>query len=446
MAIVQPFRGILYNPSKIYDIADVMAPPFDVISETERQELHDRHPYNSVRLTLGKVDASNPNGTEWIPRAAQHFESWIKAGILVRDNSPSLYFTARSFFHDHKPVTRFGFIALVRLEPFENRIVLPHEKTFSNIRAQRLALMKACHANFSPIFSLYSDPKNEIIIRLKAAVFDKTPDTDFVDHDSQRHRMWRITDTTVLKAVFEALDNKHIYIADGHHRYTTALNYQAWVRSQHPDLPEDHPANFVMMYLSGMEDPGLIILPAHRLLREISDDALANLIPKARKFFDVTTIPFKGKEREKTLVEFVSLLKSNAPKNVIGVFMKDHQEFYLLVLKPRVMDQVFGKEIEETVRYFDVTVLTRVLMMEILGYDEARLDDEKCIGYDRTETGAVEAITEGCYDIAFILNPTRIQQMKRVADQGLIMPRKATYFYPKIGSGLVMNRLIPEAL
>lgn len=446
MATVTPFRGIFYNTSKIYDIADVMAPPFDVVSETERLELHERHPYNSIRLTLGKNDASNPNGTAWIPRAAQHFNNWLKAGILVQDNSPALYFTARSFVHDHKPVTRFGFIALVRLEPFEKRVVLPHEKTFSNVRAQRLALMKACHANFAPIFSLYSDPKNDIIIRLKAAVFDKTADIDFVDYDSQRHRLWRITDTSVQKAVFGALEDKNIYIADGHHRYTTALNYLEWMRSRQPDLPGDHPANYVMMYLSGMEDPGLIVLPAHRLLRDVSDEARVNLIPKARKYFDVTTIPFKGKERERALVEFVSSLKANAPKNVIGVFMKDHPEFYLLVLKPRVMEEKFKNEIIEAVRYIDVTILTQLIFMEILGFDEARLDDEKRIGYDRTETGAVEAITSGDYDIAFILNPTRIEQMKTVANRGLIMPRKATYFYPKIGSGLVMNRLVPDSI
>ncbi len=444
MATVIPFRGILYSPAKISDLADVIAPPFDVISETERQELHDRHPYNSIRLTLGKSDTPGFNGIDWIPKSANYLDNWLKAGILVQDNSPTLYFTARSFTLNHKPVTRFGFIALVRLEPFEKGIVLPHEKTFSKIRAQRLELLKAARANFAPIFSLYSDPKNEIIIRLKASVFDKAPDIDFVDHDSQRHRMWRLTDPSVQGAVLETLAEKKIYIADGHHRYTTALNYQAWVRSQNADLPEDHPVNFVMMYLSCMEDPGVVILPAHRLLREIPDDTLAGLIPKARKYFDVTTLPFKGKEREKAFVEFVSLLKANAPKNVIGVFMRDHQEFYLLVLKPRVMDQIFKDQVEETVRFFDVTVLTRLLFMEILGFDEARLDDEKCIGYDRTEAGAVEAVTGGCYDVAFILNPTRIHQMKSVADRGIIMPRKATYFYPKIGSGLVMNRLVPE--
>ncbi len=446
MATVIPFRGILYNPEKVDDIADVMAPPFDVVSEAERQELHERHPYNSIRLTLGKTDASTPNGTDWIPKAARYLENWLKAGILVQDNSPTLYFTARTYFHDLKQVTRFGFIALVGLEPFEKRVVLPHEKTFSNVRAQRLALMQACHANFAPIFSLYSDPQNDIIVHLKAAVFDKAPDIDFVDHDSQRHRMWRLTDPSVHRTVLEVLKDKKIYLADGHHRYTTALNYQAWMRSQHPDLPKDHPANYVMMYLTAMEDPGLTILPAHRLLKKVPVETRATLIPKAGKYFDITTLPFKGKEREKILVEFISLLKANAPKNVIGVFMKDHQEFYLLVLKSKIMDRLFGKEIEAAFRYFDVTVLTRLLMMEVLGFDESRLDDANLIGYDSTAEGAVEAITRGDYDIAFILNPTRIEQMKTVADKGLIMPRKATYFYPKVGSGIVMHRLIPESL
>ena len=446
MANVIPFRGILYNPEKIDDLAEVIAPPFDVVAEPKRQELHDQHPYNSIRLTLGNADPSDPNGVGWVHRAAGYFEHWLNAGILVQDNSPTIYFTARSFFHNNKPITRFGFFALIGLEPFENQVVLPHEKTFSKVRSQRLALIKACNANFSPIFSLYSDPKNNIIIRLKAAVFDKNPEIDFVDHESQRHRLWRITEHSVQKTIFETLTSSRVYIADGHHRYVTALNYRDWARSQNPDLPMDHPANFVMMYFSCMEDPGVIILPAHRLLKKVPDAYRTGLIPKARKYFDVTTIPFKGKERGKTLIEFSSLLKANAPKNVIGVFMKDHNEFYLLALKPKIMDELYRDKIVEVLRHLDVTILNQLIFIDILGFDDAMLDDEKLIGYASTETDAVEAVDNGNYDIAFILNPTGIQQVKKIADQGLIMPRKATYFYPKIGSGLVMNNLLPENL
>ncbi|MEW5909357.1 MAG: DUF1015 domain-containing protein [Thermodesulfobacteriota bacterium] len=445
MAIVTPFRGIVFNPSKIYDIADVMAPPFDVVSEAERQELHERNPFNSIRLTLGNADPSNPEDHGWVNRSAQYFDQWLNAGILIQDNSPTLYFTARSFFHNNKPITRFGFIALISLEPFENRVVLPHEKTFSNVRSQRLALIKASKANFSPIFSLYSDPENSILVRLKAAVFDKNPDIDFVDHDSQRHRLWRITEHAVQETVSETLKSKQIYIADGHHRYTTALNYRDWLHSQNPDFPKDHPANFVMMYFSCMEDPGVIILPAHRLLRQVPDSIRTTLIPKARKYFDVTTLPYKGKEREKTLIEFASLLKSNSPKTVIGVYMRDHNELYLLTLKPKTMDQLYKDKIPEVLRSIDVTVLNQLIFIDILGFDEDNVEKEKLIGYTSSEAAAVESVDTGVYDIAFVLNPTRHEQVKHIADQGLIMPRKATYFYPKVGSGLVMNRLSPES-
>jgi uncharacterized protein (DUF1015 family) len=190
----------------------------------------------------------------------------------------------------------------------------------------------------------------------------------------------------------------------------------------------------------------VIILPAHRLLKKIPPSFRTSLIPKARKYFDVTTLQFKGKEREKTLIEFTSLLKSNSPKTVIGVYMRDHNEFYLLTLKPKIMDQLYQNRIEDALRHIDVTVLNQLVFIDILGFDEDNADNEKLIGYTSSETAAVEAVDTEAYDIAFVLNPTRHEQMKRIADNGLIMPRKATYFYPKVGSGLVMNRLSSDSI
>jgi uncharacterized protein (DUF1015 family) len=330
---------------------------------------------------------------------------------------------------------------MVGLEPFEKGVVLPHERTFSKVKDQRLELIKACKANLSAIFSLYSDKENRILDTLKDAVSSKASDIDFGDKNGHKHCLWRITDKAVLQYVSEAMSDKTIFIADGHHRYETALNYRDWLSTTSPEFNSAHPANYVLMYLCSMEDPGLVILPAHRMLNEVPASARASLIQKVAEHFDITTFSFKGHGREKSQDEFIFALKSNTSKNSIGIFMKDRPELYLLILKPGVMERMFGDELPESIRNIDVTVLTSLIFMEILGFDNARLDNEKLIAYSSIAEEAIDAVEAGKHDICFILNPTKIEQMRRIAEDGLIMPRKATYFFPKVITGQVMNQL-----
>ena len=440
MAEIIPFRGIFYNPDKIHDLADVVTPPYDIISKQEQHNFYKRHPHNIIRLILNRKTENDTSENNPHTRAADFFNKWLSENVLLRDKSPALYLTSVEFPSENKTITRFGLIALVGLEPFEKGIILPHEKTFSKIKSERLDLMKACHANFSPIFSLYSDQKN-ILGSLKDAALNKTPDINFTDNKDQRHRLWRITDTTVHRYISSVMKEKRLFIADGHHRYETALNYRNWVSNNNPDFSTDHPANYVMMYLSSMEDPGLIILPAHRMLTGIQDSVLAAFIQKIRNYFDITTISFKEREREKAQAEFISTLKSNNSKNIIGVFMKDRPEFYLLTLKPNVMEEMFGDEFSDSLRNLDVTVLTRLIFIEILGFDQSMLDDEKIIAYSSSTIEAIDRVASDECDIAFILNPTKISQVRNIAEEGLIMPRKSTYFYPKVITGQVLNGL-----
>jgi uncharacterized protein (DUF1015 family) len=364
---------------------------------------------------------------------------------LVQDEKPAFYLTAHEFLHENHPVTRYGLIALVGLEPFEKGIVLPHEKTFSKIKAERLELIKACGTNLSPIFSLYSDNNNQILNTLLDSVADKPSEMDFIDYYSHNHRLWRITDRTVQRFVTDAMQNKRIFIADGHHRYGTALGYKEWLANNAPDFNDRHPGNYVMMYLSCMEDPGVVILPAHRMLNEVPATARASLIQKAAEYFDVVTMPYKGDKREKTRADFLATLDSNTSKNCIGVFMKDCPELYLLTLKPGVMEQMFAHELAAPLRNIDVTVLTRLIFIEILGFNQARLDNEKLIFYSSIAEEALNAVEAGKHDITFILNPTKIQQVRQIAEEGLIMPRKATYFYPKVITGQVLYKLTPNS-
>ena len=440
MARIIPFRGIFYNPDKIHNLGDVTIPPYDVISKQEQLDFHNRHPYNIIRLTLGKQVENDTNINNWHTRAAGFFNDWLSKNILVRDNSPSLYLTSVEFSSENKTITRYGLIALVGLEPFNRGIVIPHEKTFSRVTAERFELIKTCHANFSPIFGIYSD-QNNILGSLKDAAGAKAPDMEFIDSHSLKHRLWRITDTSAHSHITDAMKEKKLLIADGHHRYETALKYRDRISEIDPGFSADHPANYVMMYLSSMEDPGLIILPAHRMLKDVQDSDLTTFIKKAENYFEIKTIPFNKKNRENARMQFISALKSNSSKNIIGVFIKNRAEFYLLTLKTQIMEQMFGKEISASLLNLDVTVLTRLVLMKILGFDQSMLDNVKSITYSSCEKQAIEEVATGKSDISFILNPTKIEQVRDIARQGLIMPRKSTYFYPKVITGQVINRL-----
>jgi uncharacterized protein (DUF1015 family) len=267
---------------------------------------------------------------------------------------------------------------------------------------------------------------------------------DFADINNIHHRLWRITDPDVHEYVQNKMDPKRIFIADGHHRYETALAYRKWLEGTGGDIPPEHPANYVMMYLCSMEDPGVIILPAHRLLRQISPSRLEGLVENARKYFDMESIPFDPGASSRFVSRIREGLEADPYRCSIGVLRKDDDRLYLMHLKPGIMDSLFGEKLPESLRHIDVTVLTRLVLMEILGFDQALLDNEKMIGYTSRIEDAVEYIQTKMYDVAFVLNPTRIDQVKKIATEGQIMPRKATYFYPKVISGQLVNLLSPD--
>jgi uncharacterized protein (DUF1015 family) len=443
MAEVLPFRGILYNTQKIRNLFDVVTPPYDVISKQEQHNFYERHPQNIIRLILGKTTENDTVNNNYYTRASDFLKNWFSENILEQDTTPAFYLTSMDFSLENKTITRYGMIALVALEPFKNGVVLPHESTFSNVKMERLELMKSCHANFSPIFSLYSDSKNIIIDKLKGLSLKQTPVIDFTDYDGHRHRMWRITDLDSCRYVSNAMQEKKLFIADGHHRYETALDYRDWISSSNSDFNKDHPANYVMMYLSSMEDTGLVILPAHRMVKGLESSTTASFINNAEDYFDILTIPFRCSDLERARAEFISILKSNASKNIIGVSMKGYMEFYLLTLKLGVMERMFSNELPEALRNLDVTVLTHLIFKKIFGFDNSKLDSESIVTYSSSEKQAIEAAVSGKCDISFILNPTKIAQVRNIANKGLIMPRKSTYFYPKVITGLVMNKLTP---
>jgi uncharacterized protein (DUF1015 family) len=439
MAEVHPFRGILYNPESIANMADVVAPPYDVISPREQDAFYNQHPNNVVRLILGKARAGDTGTSDIHARAAAYFEQWMAEKILTRDDTPAFYLTSVTFSVGAQRATRYGIIGGVRLEPFDKGVVLPHERTFSKVKTERLQLMQACHTNFSPVFGLYNDEAG-ILDRLIKFSGNQTPDLDFIDRQDLGHKMWRIVDPEMVQLVTSAFSEQCIYIADGHHRYETALNYRDWVKQKTQHFDTHHPANFIMMSLSSMQDPGLVILPAHRLLKDVRIADMDALLKKIGTCFEVLTFSTDSGLKDAMRV-FDSAMADNVHRKAIGMYGNHEKALNILLLKEGVMEELFAGDVPEALRDLDVTVLTRLLMMEILGFDQNRLDDATVIGYATTTQAAVQAVEDREAELAFILNPTKIEQVQRVARHGLIMPRKSTYFYPKVGSGIVFNLL-----
>jgi uncharacterized protein (DUF1015 family) len=439
MATVLPFNGILYDPEKA-DSADVTTPPYDVISPAEQAAFYERHPNNIIRLILGRAETTDTVGDNPHTRSADYFRQWMLQGILRQDDQPALYLKSITYRHAQNSFTRFGLIARVGLEPFEKRIVLPHERTFSKVRSERLELMKATHCNYCPIFSLYPD-EGKISGLLEGGIDENAPIVDFSDEQGHRHRLWRICDPEIHARVGRAMQDKRLFIADGHHRYETALNFRKYLQDTDPGFNAHHPANYIMMYLCSMSDPGLMILPAHRLLRAIDADAMQQALEASRGYFDITAFPLSGQDRHTVQQRFLTALGEGAGRASIGVYARHSPQYYLWALKPGVMEALFGDELDASLLRLDVTVLTRLVFMKVLGFDRQRLDNEQLIGYASTADKAWGAVDSGEYDAAFLLNPTRIEQVEEVARKGLIMPRKSTYFYPKVRSGLVMNTL-----
>jgi len=263
---------------------------------------------------------------------------------------------------------------------------------------------------------------------------------DLVDDKGHRHCLWPITDPAIIARATSFFQKKIIYIADGHHRYETALSYRDWVKETDPSYRADHPANFVMMSLSSIEDSGMIVLPAHRLLKQVSAQEILSLFKGTSEYFDISSFDVSS-GLARALPEFSDALEAHSDRNAIGFFSNEKSMLQVMVLKEGVMTRLFQDRIPPALRDLDVTVLTQLIMMEVMGFDQARLDDEKKISYRTTVTDAVAAVREGEADLAFILNPTKIDQVRKVAENGLIMPRKSTYFYPKVMSGLVFNLL-----
>ncbi|MBI4775412.1 MAG: DUF1015 domain-containing protein [Deltaproteobacteria bacterium] len=454
MAYLKAFQALRYNPETITDLSRVVTPPYDVISPEEQEEFHKAHPQNIIRLILGLQFETDNEDNNRYTRAAEYFREWRKSRVLVQDRESALYlYTIEYKLENGEPRQRTGFITLVKLEDLDGGSVRRHEKTFSETKSERFRLMKACRANFSPIFALYSDPESLVSGTLKEAK-PQAPVVDFVDRDSTRHLLWPVTNPFVIQTVQEWFKGRELFIADGHHRYETAVNYWEYLKKTEGAQANDHPAQYVMMYLCNTSED-LTILPTHRLLvvwpSPLDRDGF---LKRAEQYFDVDAFDFASADKDKARARFLSAIEgagrsthsygfdqAGRSTHSYGFAWRRDPRYLLLRMKPGIMNGAFGKGLSDALKNLDTVAFTEVIFRGILGMSDGDLDNHRNLQYSSRYNAALDQVEDGFYTAGFIMNPTRIQQVLDVAKAGLVMPRKSTYFYPKVISGMAINAL-----
>jgi uncharacterized protein (DUF1015 family) len=443
MAQIAPFRGLRYNPSKISDLGSVVIPPYDVISAAEQQAFHAASPHNMIRIELGEALPGDDERNNPHTRAAEYLKGWQEEAVLLRDPRPVLYYYELDYTVPPGSVrTRYGFICALRLEDFSSGGVKPHEKTFQAVKDERLGLMMTCHANLSPIFALYSDP-GEAVDQILRKGLEPPPAMKFRDRNGMEHRIWPVDDQEILREVSERMLDKAIFIADGHHRYETALSYRAIRRDRFGAERTRAPYEYVLMYLSNLNQGGLTILPTHRMLRNMGAIEPERFLKSVEGFFDVMTCA--ASESGITAWREGLRLCGERKETMFGFAHQGGGALYLLRAKQHpVMDYLAGIGVSEVLCPLDVVVLDQVVLKRIMGLSESFLANENNIHFKHDLEEGLADIQSGKYAAGFFINATRIDQVQEVANAGLIMPHKATYFYPKVGSGLVINPLTPD--
>ena len=447
MAIIAPFKGLTYNLGTVDDLSKVVAPPYDVISEDEQEAFYQADPYNVIRLILGKKKMGDSDWDNRYTRSADVFKHWESEDILVRSDRPAIYITSLTYHPGDGGAQRirWGLIALVRIEEEGSGVILPHERTFSAHREDRLKLMKACSAQFSQIFALYEDTENRVSAFLES-VLEVSPEISFDLKDGTSHQMWTVQNQSIIRQVSEALREKSIFIADGHHRYETARNYRNSMRARYEHRPSERSYEYVMMYLTNMDDAGLTILPSHRLIKECADFQLAPFLERLKQWFEISILPSGDMNHENNLQVLKERLdKEGGTTSAMGFRLHGEDRTFLLLLKQEMRDKM-GEDLDPSLKKLDVLVLSRLVLQKAVGLSKEDMDNEEKFHYESDMLKALSMVDSGAYQMAFFLNPTKMEQVKEVASNSLVMPRKSTYFYPKTLTGLVFNRIDPHEI
>ena len=439
MVEIAPFRGVIYNASELEQHGGLLvAPPYDVLNEKEQQDCLNLSPHNILHIDYGRRCPEDPEKFTWHQRSAALLKKWLDEGVLKRLDKPAIFHIETTCRNPLKggTIVRHGFVCLMKLEEFSSDSqVRPHEKTFSSHKEERLSLMKNTGANISQVFGFFPDEDRRALKNMTTAVQSKAPDVDIKDYRGFGHRVWVDQDQDSVSDLVNTLMSRRVYIADGHHRYETALNYRKWLKERDGDKAVAS-ADYIMMYLCPMSDPGLVILPTHRVLNKGSFHP-DEMINRLSKYFKISGKTFND-DTEKVIRErFMTKLKKQ--DNSLGLYMSGRKAYYVLKLLESTREDEALKCEPKELAALDTVILSNVVFMEALGLTEKDMDDPDVISYVSNLGQAIETVNKGTQNAAFILNPTTVEDILRVTEKGLIMPRKATFFYPKVTTGLVLN-------
>jgi len=427
----------MYSRDEVNDHGGLLvAPPYDVLNEAEQKNCLDLHPHNILHIDYNTNLPDADDKWAWHARSAEILKKWLAEGVLTRLEKPAIFQIETTCANPDKEghIVRHGFVCLMKLEEFSaDSQVRPHEKTFSSHKEERLDLMKHTGANISQVFGFFPDENKEALDKMKAATVDRSPDFDITDFRDFNHRVWVTEDENQIKGLVEVLKNRRVYIADGHHRYETALNYQAWLKQQ-GKAPDS--AGYLMVYLCPMSDPGLVIFPTHRLLSNIKftpEEALNRL----SRYFQIREMNFTPETEPSVREVFLAEMKQR--ENRLGLYLADQNTYYVLsLLKSAGQEPALAGEPAELAA-LDTIVLNNIVFKQALGLTENDFDNPDIISYVSSLPEALKMIDNREQEAAFILNPATVEDILKVTEKGLIMPRKSTFFYPKVTTGLVLN-------
>ncbi len=441
MAEIRPFRGVHYNQSLVKDLSQVICPPYDIITPQMEQELRLKSEYNFIRLESGQELPQDTTTDDKYTRSAATLEQWLQQGVLEVDEAPAIYLHDHYFTYQGREYRRRGIIACVRLEEWDKMVVRPHEGILAEHRDDRLSLLWALQANTSPILALF-EGRGQQVSSLLAAQEPSHPLISLGSVSGESHNVWAITEPEVINQICSSLAHQPLYIADGHHRYESALTYQRERRAYSPSASGDETFNFVMMTLVDFSDPGLIILPPHRLVRGISKSTLDGLLAGLRSFFEIEELPLGMPDVWPKVDDLLTSMKpgeTNQARLVLFGLVAERL-FVLRLPDLAAVSQMMPYFHGELYKGLDVSIVDHIILEKLLGLDREREEVVLAYSYDRQD--AVNRILDREYQLAFLLSPVRVEMIKAIADAGDRMPRKSTYFYPKLPAGLVFNRLV----
>ena len=451
MAHIAPFRALRYDPARVA-VSNVVTQPYDKITPEMQQRYYAASPHNLVRVILGKQQASDHSSDNTYTRAAQFFHDWRREGIFLQDTEPSIYLYVQRFMvpGGHTEVERRGFIALGRLEDYSSSVVFRHEQTLAKPKADRLELLRATRAHFGQLFMLYSDPASEIEALLTPT---DRPDLEMRDEYGVLHQVWRISDPSLINLVRGKMRDKKLIIADGHHRYETALNYRNERRAAEKvpaggprrmesggvvtlpsEVTEEAPYEQVMMTFINMESPGLVILPTHRVVHGLADFSPDALRDATRHYFSVEEVdPSIDGERARVILREAGRMGT--------AFLGVCANRAFLFDRPKVVDPSLFPGLSLRQQSLDVVQLHRIVLEDALRLSEESIRNQQNTRYVREADEALDQVRQGGANVAFLMNPVRMRHVRDIAFSGEVLPQKSTDFYPKLLSGLTIYAL-----